>query len=85
MIQFKVGLKAVRMNMVNALKGSESYVKQWKDAINEYVNMGKTKNEKYLNNLENYFSSSKSGSSMKDYLVSFGERWQICRRSTGSV
>ena len=53
----------------NALKGSESYVKQWKDAINEYVNMGKTKNEKYLNNLENYFSSSKSGSAMKDYLT----------------
>lgn len=57
----------------NALKGSESYVKQWKDAINEYVNMGKTKNEKYLNNLENYFSSSKSGSSMKDYLVSLAK------------
>ena len=57
----------------NALKGSESYVKQWKDAINEYVNMGKTKNEKYLNNLENYFSSSKSGSSMKEYLVSLAK------------
>lgn len=57
----------------NALKGSESYVKQWKDAINEYVNMGKTKNEQYLNNLENYFSSSKSGSSMKDYLVSLAK------------
>ena len=57
----------------NALKGSESYVKQWKDAINEYVNMDKTKNEKYLNNLENYFSSSKSGSSMKDYLVSLAK------------
>ena len=35
--------------------------------------MGKTKNEKYLNNLENYFSSSKSGSSMKDYLVSLAK------------
>lgn len=57
----------------NALKGSESYVKQWKDAINAYVNMGKTKNEKYLNNLENYFSSSKSGSSMKNYLVSLAK------------
>ena len=35
--------------------------------------MGKTKNEKYLNNLENYFSSSKSGSSMKEYLVSLAK------------
>lgn len=53
----------------NIAKGAESSVREWKSVLNEYSNIGKTKNEKYLSNLENYFSSSKAGSTMKDYLT----------------
>ena len=53
----------------NIAKGAESSVREWKTLLNDVSNIGKTQNEKYLSNLENYFSSSKSGSAMKDYLT----------------
>ena len=52
------------------MSGAESTVKYLKGILNDYENIGKTKDEKSWNNLENYFTASTSGSAMKSYLES---------------
>ena len=52
------------------MSGAESTVKYLRGILNDYENVGKTKDEKSWNNLENYFTASTSGSAMKSYLES---------------
>ena len=57
----------------NAVSGYEKSVDKWKKLVTDYSNIGKTKKEKDLNNLQNFFSSS-SGSiiekRLKDVVLS---------------
>lgn len=50
-----------------ALSGMEDYVDAWRKSLNEINNIGKSRKEIDLNNLETFFSSSK-GSAIGDYL-----------------